>query len=304
MLLRLLNNKEGHMRSKKRTPYLYMLPGLLMVLVFVYIPVIANCVYSFFRLSSYSQGMTFVGLDNYVRFFRNETFWIMIRNNFLYCIISLIVQVGFGTVIALLLESKLVKTRARDIFRNIYYIPALISLTAVGLMFTFVYEPNLGLLNSALKALGLSSMTQSWLGDSKLAIYCIIAMSQWQFTGYITLLMVVAFQNVSEDYIEAAIVDGAGPVRRAISILIPLAKEQLLVCIIITIIGAFKLFTEVYSTTAGGPGNSSQVLGLFLYQNAFLHDDLGMAAVTGVFIFVITMAISIVQIRVSRSGEQ
>ena len=304
MLLRLLNNKEGHMRSKKRTPYLYMLPGLLMVLVFVYIPVIANCVYSFFRLSSYSQGMTFVGLDNYVRFFRNETFWIMIRNNFLYCIISLIVQVGFGTVIALLLESKLVKTRARNIFRNIYYIPALISLTAVGLMFTFVYEPNLGLLNSALKALGLSSMTQSWLGDSKLAIYCIIAMSQWQFTGYITLLMVVAFQNVSEDYIEAAIVDGAGPVRRAISILIPLAKEQLLVCIIITIIGAFKLFTEVYSTTAGGPGNSSQVLGLFLYQNAFLHDDLGMAAVTGVFIFVSTMAISIVQIRVSRSGEQ
>ncbi len=292
------------MRSKKRTPYLYMLPGLLMVLVFVYIPVIANCVYSFFRLSSYSQGMTFVGLDNYVRFFRNETFWIMIRNNSLYCIISLIVQVGFGTVIALLLESKLVKTRARNIFRNIYYIPALISLTAVGLMFTFVYEPNLGLLNSALKALGLSSMTQSWLGDSKLAIYCIIAMSQWQFTGYITLLMVVAFQNVSEDYIEAAIVDGAGPVRRAISILIPLAKEQLLVCIIITIIGAFKLFTEVYSTTAGGPGNSSQVLGLFLYQNAFLHDDLGMAAVTGVFIFVITMAISIVQIRVSRSGEQ
>ena len=292
------------MRSKKRTPYLYMLPGLLMVLVFVYIPVIANCVYSFFRLSSYSQGMTFVGLDNYVRFFKNETFWIMIRNNSLYCIISLIVQVGFGTVIALLLESKLVKTRARNIFRNIYYIPALISLTAVGLMFTFVYEPNLGLLNSALKALGLSSMTQSWLGDSKLAIYCIIAMSQWQFTGYITLLMVVAFQNVSEDYIEAAIVDGAGPVRRAISILIPLAKEQLLVCIIITIIGAFKLFTEVYSTTAGGPGNSSQVLGLFLYQNAFLHDDLGMAAVTGVFIFVITMAISIVQIRVSRSGEQ
>ena len=291
------------MRSKKKTPYLYMLPGLLMVLVFVYIPVIANCVYSFFRVSSYSQGMTFVGLDNYVRFFRNETFLIMIRNNSLYCIISLIVQVGFGTIVALLLESKLIGSKARNAFRNIYYVPALISLTAVGLMFTFVYEPNLGFLNSALKALGMGSMTQSWLGDSKLAIYCIIAMSQWQFTGYITLLMVVAFQNVSEDYIEAAIVDGAGPVRRAISILLPLAKEQLLVCVIITIIGAFKLFTEVYSTTAGGPGNSSQVLGLFLYQNAFLHDDLGMAAVTGVFIFVITMAISIVQIRVTRSGE-
>ena len=287
------------MRTKKTTPYLYMLPGCAMVLVFVYIPVIANCVYSFFRLSSYSAGMKFVGLDNYIRFFHNESLGIMLRNNLLYCVISLIVQVGFGTVIALLLESKLASSRFRNAFRNIYYIPALISLTAVGLMFTFIYEPNLGLLNSAFKALGLTSMTQSWLGDSKIAIYCIIAMSQWQYTGYITLLMVVAFQNVSPDYIEAASIDGAGPVRRAISVVLPLAKEQLLVCSI----GAFKLFTEVYSTTAGGPGNSTQVLGLFLYQNAFLHDDLGMAAVTGVFIFVITMVLSVIQLKVSRSGE-
>ena len=291
------------MRTKKTAPYLYMLPGCAMVLVFVYIPVIANCVYSFFRLSSYSAGMKFVGLDNYIRFFHNESLGIMLRNNLLYCVISLIVQVGFGTVIALLLESKLASSRFRNAFRNIYYIPALISLTAVGLMFTFIYEPNLGLLNSAFKALGLTSMTQSWLGDSKIAIYCIIAMSQWQYTGYITLLMVVAFQNVSPDYIEAASIDGAGPVRRAISVVLPLAKEQLLVCSIITVIGAFKLFTEVYSTTAGGPGNSTQVLGLFLYQNAFLHDDLGMAAVTGVFIFVITMVLSVIQLKVSRSGE-
>ena len=291
------------MRTKKTTPYLYMLPGCAMVLVFVYIPVIANCVYSIFRLSSYSAGMKFDGLDNYIRFFHNESLGIMLRNNLLYCVISLIVQVGFGTVIALLLESKLASSRFRNAFRNIYYIPALISLTAVGLMFTFIYEPNLGLLNSAFKALGLTSMTQSWLGDSKIAIYCIIAMSQWQYTGYITLLMVVAFQNVSPDYIEAASIDGAGPVRRAISVVLPLAKEQLLVCSIITVIGAFKLFTEVYSTTAGGPGNSTQVLGLFLYQNAFLHDDLGMAAVTGVFIFVITMVLSVIQLKVSRSGE-
>ena len=291
------------MRTKKTTPYLYMLPGCAMVLVFVYIPVIANCVYSFFRLSSYSAGMKFVGLDNYIRFFHDESLGIMLRNNLLYCVISLIVQVGFGTVIALLLESKLASSRFRNAFRNIYYIPALISLTAVGLMFTFIYEPNLGLLNSAFKALGLTSMTQSWLGDSKIAIYCIIAMSQWQYTGYITLLMVVAFQNVSPDYIEAASIDGAGPVRRAISVVLPLAKEQLLVCSIITVIGAFKLFTEVYSTTAGGPGNSTQVLGLFLYQNAFLHDDLGMAAVTGVFIFVINMVLSIIQLKVTRSGE-
>ena len=272
-----------------------------MVLFFVYIPVLMNIVYSFFRLSSYSAGQTFVGIDNYRRFFSDEVFPIMLKNNIAYCVISLIVQVGFGTVLALVLESKAIGSRAKDIYRNMYYVPALISLTAVGLMFTFIYEPNIGFINNVLKTLGLS--TYGFLGDSKMAIYCIIAMSQWQFTGYITLLMVVAIQNVPNDYIEAASIDGAGPVKRALHIILPLAKEQLLVCSIITVIGAFKLFTEVYSTTGGGPGNSTQVLGVFLYQNAFLHDDLGMAAVTGVFIFMVTMVLSLIQMKITRSGE-
>lgn len=289
-------------KNKKIVPYLYMLPGLIMVLVFVYIPVITNFVYSFFRLSSYSSGSTFVGLDNYSRFFTRDTFPIMIKNNMLYCIISLIVQVGFGTFVALLLESR-AAGRFRNVYRNIYYLPALISLTAVGILFTFIYNPDIGMLNSVLRYLGLNHWIRTWLGDSKIAIYCIIAMSQWQFTGYITLLMVVAIQNVSQDYLEAAAIDGAGPVTRAVHVILPLVKEQLLVCTIITVIGAFKLFTEVYSTTAGGPGNSTQVLGVYLYQNAFLHDDLGMAAVTGVFIFVVTMILSIIQIKVTRSGE-
>jgi len=291
--------------KKKRnlTPYLYIIPGLVMVLGLVYIPVIVNLVYSFFHLSSYSSSMRFVGLDNYRRLFTNDTFPIMIRNNLYYCVISLIVQVGFGTFLALLLESKLAGERFKTICRNIYFIPSLVSLTAVGLMFNFIYNPQLGMLNTLLKNIGLADMQQTWLGDKNLAIFCIIAMSQWQFTGYITLLMVVAFQNVPNDYVEAAIIDGAGPVRRALSIILPLAKEQLLVCTIITVIGAFKLFTEVYSTTVGGPGNASQVLGLFLYQNAFLHDDMGMAAATGVLIFIITVTASIFQLKVSRSGE-
>ena len=288
--------------KKKLTPYLYMLPGLLMVLIFVYVPIITNFVYSFFRLSSYSSSSIFVGLDNYIRFFTKDTFPIMLKNNMLYCVISLLVQVGFGTFVALLLESK-AAGRFRNVYRNIYYLPALISLTAVGILFTFIYNPDIGMLNSLLRHLGFADWTRTWLGDSKIAIFCIIAMSQWQFTGYITLLMVVAIQNVSHDYIEAASIDGAGPVTRALHVILPLVKEQLLVCTIITVIGAFKLFTEVYATTAGGPGNSTQVLGVYLYQNAFLHDDLGMAAVTGVFIFIFTMALSLVQIKITRSGE-
>lgn len=290
------------MLKKKKINYLYIVPGLLIVLSFVYVPIIMNIVFSFFRLSSYSSSMKFVGFDNFMRLFKDEAFPIMLRNNIYYCVISLIVQVGFGTVIALVLESKLVG-KLGGFYRSVYFIPSMISLTAVGLMFNFVYNPTAGLLNGLLKAIGAGSLQQAWLGNRNLAIFCIIAMSQWQYTGYIAMMMIVAFQNVSQDYVEAAIIDGASPFRRAISIYLPLAKEQLLVCSIITIIGAFKLFTEVYTTTSGGPGNSSQVLGLFLYQNAFLHDDMGMAAATGVIIFLITVTLSIIQLRITRSGQ-
>ena len=289
-------------KKVKKSLYLYIVPGLFMVMAFVYVPIITNIVYSFFRLSSYSSSMKFVAFDNYRRLFTNDTFPVMMRNNIYYCIISLIVQVGFGTVIALVLESKLVG-QLNSVYRNVYFIPSLISLTAVGLMFNFIYNPTAGMLNGFLKTIGQPDLQQIWLGDKKLAIFCIIAMSQWQYTGYIAMLMIVAFQNVSMDYVEAAIIDGAGPIRRAISVYIPLAKEQLLVCSVITVIGAFKLFTEVYTTTSGGPGDASQVLGLFLYQNAFLHDDMGMAAATGVLIFVITVTLSIIQLRITRSGQ-
>ena len=111
-------------KKTKLTPYLYVIPGLLMVLGFVYIPIIVNLVYSFFRLSSYSSSMKFVGLDNFRRLFTNDTFPIMIRNNVYYCVISLIVQVGFGTFLAFLLESRLASDRFKSICRNIYFLPA------------------------------------------------------------------------------------------------------------------------------------------------------------------------------------
>lgn len=291
------------MKHKWYEPLLYIIPALSFVLFFVYIPVLSNFVYSFFSLTPYSATKTFVGFEKYIKLFTSPVFGIMMKNNTLYAVISLIIQVGFGTFIAVLLESRFAG-RLKGLFRNIYFIPALISLTAVGLLWQFVYTPDMGLLNSLLRSLDLKSLTRDWLGTSNIAIFAVIAMSQWQFTGYITMLMVVAIQNVSNDYLEAAEIDGANFFVKATRIILPLVKEQLLVCSIITIIGAFKLFTEIYTTTSGGPGNSSQVLGTFLYQNAFLYDDMGLAAATGVIIFIITFSVSIIQLKMAKSGKQ
>ena len=290
------------MKVRRTTPYFYVLPGLFLVVMMVYVPVFSNLVYSFFHLSSYSKEMTFVGLKNYVSLFTDPVLLIIIKNNILYVVISLIVQVGFGTFLAILLESTLCG-RMSGIYRNVLFTPALMSLTAVGLLWQFIYTPRIGLLNSLLGKLGLESLQHVWLGESDIAMFAIIGMSQWQFTGYIAILMVVAIQKIPEEYFEASRMAGANALQRAIYITIPSVKEQLLVCSIITMIGAFKVFTEVYVTTAGGPGNSTHVLGTYLYQQAFLYDDLGMAASVGMILLLVTLTISMIQLKLAKTGE-
>ena len=191
------------MKVRRTTPYFYVLPGLLLVFMIVYVPVFSNLIYSFFRLSSYSKEMSFVGLKNYVALFTDPVLLIIIKNNILYVVVSLVVQVGFGTFLAILLESGL-SGKANGVYRNVLFTPALMSLTAVGLLWQFIYTPKIGLLNSLLRFLGLESLQHVWLGESGLAMLSIIGMSQWQFTGYITILMVVAIQKIPEEYFEAS----------------------------------------------------------------------------------------------------
>ena len=155
-------------------------------------------------------------------------------------------------------------------------------------------------MNRLLGAVGLESWQHSWLGEPSTAMGSIIAMSQWQSIGYTAILFVVGIQRIPKEFHEAAKVDGAGPIRRFFSVTVPMVREMTTLIIILTVSGAFLVFNEVMVMTAGGPSNSSQVLGTWLYRNAFLNDDMGYASAIATVIFVITLAIGAVQIVVSR----
>ena len=169
-----------------------------------------------------------------------------------------------------------------------------------GILFSFLYNPEIGLLNRLLGAVGLESWQHSWLGEPGTAMWSVIAMSQWQSIGYTAILFVVAIQRVPREFYEAARVDGAGPVRSFFSITVPMVREMTTLVSILTISGAFLVFNEVMVMTAGGPSNSSQVLGTWLYRSAFLGDDMGYASAIATVIFVITLVIGALQIYVSR----
>jgi raffinose/stachyose/melibiose transport system permease protein len=277
---------------------LWVVPAVLLLVVFVYYPVVENLRLSLFRWSAFTKE-TFIGLGNYETMAADPVFWSSLTNNIAYAVVSVVFQVFGGLVLAAVLE-ELVRGRLKGIFRTVYFIPAVLSLTVVGLLFTFVYNPQIGLVNAFLDLVGLGDLKRSWLGESQTAIWSIIAMSQWQSVGYVMVLFIVAMQRIPRELYEAAYIDGASRIQAFRRITVPLVREMTLLATIITISGAFLVMNEVWVMTAGGPNNSSHTLASWLYKSAFFNDQMGYAAAIAVVIFLITLVASVVQLFLNR----
>jgi raffinose/stachyose/melibiose transport system permease protein len=289
----------GESRLRRWRTWAWVLPAVVLLLVFVYYPVVENVRLSFFSWDAFSPDPEFVGLENYRTAADDPVFWRALVNNTAYAVVSLAFQVGGSLVLAAVLE-EFVGRRLRGVLRTIYFVPAAMSITVVGILFSFLYNPQFGLVNRALAAVGLDGLQAAWLGQESTAIWSVIAMSQWQSIGYSAVLFVVAMQRIPREYYEAARIDGAGRIRSFTTITVPMVREMTTLLVILTMSGAFLVFNEVMVMTAGGPNNSSQVLGTWLYRQAFFQDDMGYAATVATVIFVVTFAIAAVQITVTR----
>lgn len=276
----------------------WVIPAIVVLAVFVYLPLAQNLGFSTLEWDIFTGAQEFVGLRNFEKLMGDPIFWSALLNNLWYALVSIAVQVFGAMILAASIES--VRTlRIRNALRAIYFIPSAISLTVAGLLFYFVYQPDAGLLNSALDAIGLGAWAQPWLGQESTAMGGIIAMSQWQGFGYTTLLFAIAIQRIPSELYEAALIDGIGPIRRFFTITMPLVREMTTLMMIVTISGAFQVFNEVMVMTSGGPNNSSQVLVTWLYRSGFVQNDFGYAAAIATVIFVITLGLALVQLWVS-----
>ncbi len=283
------------MYRKKWVAAIYLLPAILFVTVFIYIAIILNGYYSLFKWNTYSD-MVFVGLKNYSRLIKDVNFWTALKNNIFFAATSLFCQVAFALVLASILEQKWLR-KLSTVTRTILFIPSMISISVVSLMWQLMLNPSMGFINKFLKLIGLGSLAIDWLGNARTAIWCVIASSQWQFVGYTTMLFIVAIQKIPTDYFEAAQLDGASTVQSFFHITVPNVKEMISLNLITTLVGSFKVFDEVYIMTSGGPGRSSEVMGSLLYKAGFKEDAMGYASTIGVLIFFITFALSIAQVR-------
>ncbi|MCU1636609.1 MAG: ABC-type sugar transport system periplasmic component-like protein, partial [Cryobacterium sp.] len=277
----------------------WVLPALVVLGVFVYLPLVQNLGFSTLKWDIFSGTQEFVGGENYLKLMNDPIFWSSLSNNLAYAIVSIGLQVFGALALAALIES-IRKDRWRRILRAVYFVPSAISLTVAGLLFYFIYEPSLGLLNHGLDAVGLGAWAQPWLGQESTAIWGVIAMSQWQGFGYSTLLFAIAIQRIPSELFEAALIDGIGPIRRFFTVTVPLVREMTALMMIVTISGAFQVFNEVMVMTTGGPNNSSQVLGTWLYRSGFVRNDFGYAAAIATVIFIVTLALALTQLWVAK----
>jgi raffinose/stachyose/melibiose transport system permease protein len=291
------------MRRTRVIPLLYIAPALLMLSLFVYYPLVRNLVNGFYEWNPFTLDRSFVSIENYTRLFKDPVFYTVLKNNLFYAVISVVLQVGLGLVIAAILEDKLFR-RFSTFFRTTFFIPVLISMTVIGILFSFIYNPEVGLLNSFLRAIGLGEWAEGWLGNPKTAIFAVIFVSQWQSIGYAVMLFVLAVQKVPGELYEAATIDGAGKLRTFFSITVPQVKEMTFVLLIYTVTGSFLVFSEVYVLTSGGPANSSQVFSTYLYQKAFIDSEPGYASSIANVILGITLIFYFVQNKVLKTGEE
>lgn len=288
--------------KNKKVIILYLGPVVLGLGVFVYYPLLRSIADSFYQWVSYSADRKWVGFDNYIQIFSNEQIWTILKNNVLYAVISVICQVFLAMVLAACLE-ELFMRRFQKFFRTVLFLPSLISMSVIGLLWKCIFNPNSGLLNTFIHAIGFENVTPTWLGDASLAIFCCIFVSQWQYVGYCMLLDLIGIQKIPVELYESAKIDGAGSVKKFFYITLPLGKESMLVTAIITIIGSFKIFTEIQVMTGGGPGRATEVLATAMYRSAFINDEMGVASAYAIIIFVITLILSLVQLKLTRSGE-
>ena len=288
--------------GNKKLALLFLLPALLLLLLFVYYPIAESFVLSLYRWKAFSSDRVYVGLEYYRKLFSDAVFYTALKNNVLYSAISIVFQVGLGLVFAAILEEKAFRGM-QPFFRTVYFLPSVISISVVGLLFQLVYHPSIGLLNQGLRGIGLGGLCHAWLGEKNTAIFAIIATSQWQYMGYSILLFLVAIQKIPQELYEAAEIDGVNAFQKFRYVTLPQVKDTLVMRVIITLIGGFKVFDEVYVMTAGGPGRSTEVLASYLYRAGFRNDEMGLASAIATTIFAITFTMTLVQLLASKRQE-
>jgi raffinose/stachyose/melibiose transport system permease protein len=280
----------------RRIGYLYLLPAFAVFAAFVLVPLLHALWISFYEWDGITVG-TWVGLRNYGDVFSDPA----LRSAFGHSLILLVFYAVLPLLIGLLLAGLLARAQVRGqaLFRTILFLPQVIAMVVVAVMWRMIYDPENGALNKLLRAVGLGG--KSWLGDFGWALPSVGFVGTWVYFGLAMVLLTAGVQKIPQSLYDAARVDGAGPVREFLAVTLPALRGEIAVVLTLTTIYALRNFDLVYITTKGGPGNATSVPAYQVYERAFQTGKVGSAAAIGISLAIVIFAITFV---INRLGER
>ena len=248
---------------------------------------------------------TWAGFSNYIRLTQDPIFFQSLWHTVYFTACTAVLQTVLPLLIASLLNSGI---RGSAVFRTLYFMPVIISLAISGLLWAMLFEPNFGPINTVLRSVGLGGLAQLWLAGSATVIPSVIAVSVWQSLGFYLVIFFAALQAVPQDLYEAARIDGANAWDRFINVTVPTIRPVIVIVVVLNTINGIKAFDQIWVMTAGGPNYASSTLGTYLYSIAFgamgaSNSRLGYAASIAIVILLLSLVVSIVQIRLGRRRD-
>ena len=301
-----MKNRQHRQKKAQSLPVLFIcisvLPAVILTLMFTIWPTVQALYLSFTNATSLGLNNKFVWLDNYIYMFHDKSFIQALKNTAKLMAVVPVITIFCSLVLAFVLNQ--CKLKEMVLYRTIFYFPNIVSLTVVGIIWSFVFHPNVGIVNKILGAVGLESLQRSWLGDSKTALWCIAFTLLWQAAGYYMVMHIAAMDGISPEIYESATLDGASAWRKLISITMPLMKDIIGITFVLALSGTINLsFVLSQVMTGGGPNGASSVLLQYMYTQGFVNGNFGYAMAITVFTLAISVALSMLSRKLTDASE-
>lgn len=280
---------------KSRYPLAFTAPALLLYVLFTVAPVVAGIAYAFTDWNVYNPNINFVGLENFRKIFSPEEFYLFfLKNTLLFTALTIIFKTVIALALALLLNGTV--KRLVNLYRVIIFLPAILPTLIVGLVFKSILHPSDGLLNTALRSVGLDALAMRWLVDPSIALYSVIGVDTWKGVGYIMVILLAGLQTIPRDFYEAAEVDGASAWQKFRFVTLPMLMPALAVVTVLNVLYGLRVFDIVYALTNGGPGFATEVAYTVIFK-AFSQGQYGLGTALSTVLLVILLVVGVFVVR-------
>jgi len=276
--------------------YAFLAPAMLLLVAFMAIPLFKSLELAFYEWNGL-RPRKYVGFENFIDLFDDRFFWGALQHTVLFAVLATVGTVGIGLLLAVAISRRV---PGSGLYRIAYYLPVMLPMTVTAALWVRIYETNYGMLNTLLRTLSLDALARPWIAEPSSALWAVIAVVVWQYSGFPMVVLLAAIEGIPNELHEAATLDGVNEWQRLRRLTLPLIRPVLISISVVQVIFSLKVFDVVWVMTKGGPGESTQVLGTYLYRKAFELQDYGYASAVAIVMFCVIFTVTYTYHRLTR----